>query len=294
MRLPLKVHAVKIRYRERVLRKMVHGRIATMGGKRYVYITYVPDDDSVTKHRQLRYCVDSPKGREFAPKVAKYIKVKADFDKLLLDWRELYRIEPPEVRFPICSNWDPHHMDNQFYKDAVAASNELSAQHPVYSGGDVLKSKNEQFGKDRLVELGIPYKYEPALDIKSPDGIVPDFLISFYEIDRCVYAEIGGMSEKYDYSRSIAEKIQFYSANFYRHGREMIYCFMFDKYNFDEDVFAAQVLAAYDVLIPEDALDWKNCRPPQIEEDRTSGDKQESGEQTDSIDAGKSKTSGAA
>lgn len=284
MRLPLKVHAVKIRYRERALQEMVHGRIANMGGKRYVYVTYVPGDDSVSKHHQLRYCVDSPKGREFAPKVAKYIKVKAGFDKLLLDWRELYRFEPPEVRFPICSTWDPHHMDNRFYKDTAEATNELSVQHPVYSGGDVLKSKNEQFGKDKLVELGIPYKYEPALDIPNPDGIIPDFLISFFEIDRCVYAEIGGMSEKYDYSRSIAEKIQFYSANFYRHGREMIYCFMFDKHNFDEEVFAAQVLAAYDVLIPEDALDWSKCCPPQIEKERSSDNKKDDGGSAEQAD----------
>lgn len=268
MLLPLKVHAVKIRYRERKLKEMVHGRMATLGGKSYVYISYIPNDKSVSRHHQLRYRTDSSKGKEFAPQVAKYIKAKAEFDRLLLDWRALYIFEPPEVRFPISNTWDPHHMDNRFFLDAVANSNDLSAKHPVYSGGDVLKSKNEQFGKDKLVELGIPYKYEPALDINNPDGIVPDFLLSFYEIDRCAYAEIGGMTDKYEYSRSIAEKINFYSSNNYRQGREMIYCFMFDKNNFDEEVFAAAVLASYNVLIPDDALDWSRCGPPQIEKER--------------------------
>ena len=268
MRLPLKVHAVKIRYRERALREMVHGRMAMMGGKSYVYITYIPDDASVTKHHPLRYNVESPKGREFAPLVARYIRAKAEFDRLLLDWRELYKPEPPEVRFPINNTWDPHHMDNKFYLDAVANTNKMPPKNPVYSGSDVLKSKNEQFGKDKLVEMGIPYKYEPALDINNPEEIVPDFLLSFYEIDRCVYAEIGGMTDKYEYSRSIAEKINYYSGNNYRQGREMIYCFMFDKNNFDEDVFAAAVLASFDVLIPEDALDWSKCGPPQIEKER--------------------------
>ena len=137
----------------------------------------------------------------------------------------------------------------------------------MYSGSDVLKSKNEQFGKNVFEKYKIPYKYETALTVNNPSGYVPDYLLSFYEIDRCIYAEICGMSDDYEYSAGTAKKINFYSVNRYRPGREIVYAFMYDKYNFDENYFVAVVLGAYEAMIPEDALDWKNVQPPQVVKD---------------------------
>ena len=38
----------------------------------------------------------------------------------------------------------------------------------------------------------------------------------------------------------------------------MIYVHLYDKYNFDKVYFKKMVWAAYDSLIPDDALDWKD------------------------------------
>ncbi|MCR5615368.1 MAG: hypothetical protein K6F45_04300 [Saccharofermentans sp.] len=264
MRLPLKVHAVKIRYREQLLQKMPHGKFYDYRGKRHVFVFFIPGDPSVTKQTAKRFTLTSKQGKIYAKQITQYIKVKAEYDELLVDWRANYTFEPPMVKFPIKQTFDPHLMDNKFFERAADNTGEMPAKHPVYSGDDILKSKNEQFGKDVLCDLGIPYKYEPGLDIDNPDDFAPDFLLSLYEIDRCIYAEICGMTDDYDYSRRTARKINFYSRNNYRQGREIIYCFMYDKYNFDEECFAMLVLGAYDLLIPDSAIDWENCLPPSI------------------------------
>ena len=264
MYLPKRVHAVKIRYREQVLRKLPHGRFGMYKGKKCVYISYLPGKANVTGRTQERHFLDSAKGREFAPQIKKYLAVRAEFDKLLAEWRAEYASDPPMVKFPIVQPFDPQHLDNKFFQNAEANANTKKNDHPVYSDDDVLRSKNEQFGKGVFKKLGIPYKYEAALAVNNPAGYVPDYLLSFYEIDRCIYAEICGMSDDYDYSTTIAKKLSFYSKNQYRPGREIVYGFMYDKYNFDEEYFAWQVLSAFDTLIPESALDWENCLPPRI------------------------------
>ena len=264
MHLPMKVHAVKIRYREQLLRHMIHGRFGTHLGKRCVYITYDPEDAKTSRRTQRRYYVETAKGREYTQKIKRYLSIKTEYEKLLSEWRSIYSSEPPAVRFPVINIYDPHHLDNQFFADAVDKTNRILNDNPVYSGDDVLKSKNEQFGTRFFKNMGIPYKYEVGLDVENPDGYVPDFLLSFFEIDRCIYAEICGMNDKSDYSATTARKINFYSRNRYRPGREIIYAFMYDKNNFDEEYFAAQILSAFDTLIPDSALDWENCPPPNI------------------------------
>ena len=264
MRLPMRVHAVKIRYREQLLRRMIHGRFGNYQGKPCVYIHYDPKDKELTRRTQKRYFLDSALGKKYTPHVERFLKVKAEYDLLLVDWRSTYSFEPPMVRFPICNTYDPHHMDNDFFASVAHKVNKMPVENPVYSGDDVLKSKNEQFAKDFFKDNGIPYKYEPDIEVDNPEGFVPDFLLSLYEIDRCIYAEVCGMADSYEYSARTAHKINFYSKNRYRPGREMIYAFMYDKNNFDEEYFAAQVWGAFDTLIPDSALDWDNCVPPCI------------------------------
>ena len=262
MRLPLKVHAVKIKYRERLLRNIPHGKFSTYRGKRSILVTYIPGNPDVSVRSPKRYVLTGKLGKLYTPQIEQYLNIKAEYDRLLAEWRATYSFEPPEVKFPIVQTYDPHGMNNEYYEQAVANQSDMPNKHPVYSGDDVFKSKNEQFGKDVLCSLGIPYKYETLLGDENAKN--PDFLLSFFEIDRCIYAEICGMTDDYEYSTKLARKINFYSTHNYRHEREVIYCFMHDKYNFDEECFAAMVLSAFDMLIPDSALDWNNCRPPRI------------------------------
>ena len=91
---------------------------------------------------------------------------------------------------------------------------------------------------------------------EAKETIDPDFLLDFYEIDRCAYVELLGMNDKIDYSIRAATKITGFSKEKYRPGREVIYVHVYDKNNFDEDYFVSQVLTAFNDMIPDDALIW--------------------------------------
>ena len=83
-------------------------------------------------------------------------------------------------------------------------------------------------------------------------------MINFFEIDRCAYLEILGMNDKVDYSVRTAAKMNSFSKDTYRPGREVIYVILYDKANFDEDYFVSQILTAFNNMIPDSALVWKS------------------------------------
>ena len=80
MQLPMKVHAVKIRYREQLLKKMPHGKFVEYRGKRHVIVYYFPGDPSVTKQTAKRYSLTSKHGKVYTPKIEKFIKIKAEYE----------------------------------------------------------------------------------------------------------------------------------------------------------------------------------------------------------------------
>ena len=114
-------------------------------------------------------------------------------------------------------------------------------------------------GSDILKLMDIPFKYETEVTfVETKETINPDYLINFYEIDRCAYLEILGMNDKLDYSIRTASKINGFSRDVYRPGREVIYVVLYDKSNFDRDYFIGEILSAFNNMIPDDALIWND------------------------------------
>ena len=66
------------------------------------------------------------------------------------------------------------------------------------------------------------------------------------------------MNDKIEYFVKTCNKIYGFSKENYRPGREVIYVFMYDKYNFDKEYFVSQVLSAYNDMIPDSALIWED------------------------------------
>ena len=148
-------------------------------------------------------------------------------------------------------------MNNDYFNSQNDCTGSYKPDNPTISDHGELKSKNEQFGADILKNLGIPFKYETSIYLESiEDTINPDYLVNFYEIDRCAYLEILGMSDKMNYSLRTTNKLYGFSKQKYRPGREVIYIVLYDKQNFDEDYFASEVLSAYNNMIPDSALIW--------------------------------------
>ena len=255
--LPMKVHAVKLEYRRQLLEKMPHGCFKIRKGKEIAVVTYEPDNPRITSRSPRRLSLSTKLGKEYKDRINKYLKIKTEYETLLASWKSMYCSTPPRVRFPIIQYSDPHCMNNDFFNCQTDRCGAYSPPNPTVSEHGDLKSKNELFGADLLKLMGIPFKYETSIYLPYIDETInPDYLINFYEIDRCAYLEILGMNDKVDYSLRSATKITGFSKETYRPGKEVIYIHVYDKQNFDRDYFVSQVLSAFNDMIPDSALEW--------------------------------------
>lgn len=255
---PMKVHAVKLEYKRLELENMPHGYFLTCNGREYVVITYDPGRPVITNRSRRRLLTSTRRGKEYTERINTYLKKKSEYDALLGSWNAMYCFAPPRVRFPIRQYSDPHGMNNDYFRRQADRCGSYEPKTPTVSDHGDLKSKNELFGADLLKMMEIPFKYETEIYLPAiGETINPDYLINFFEIDRCSYLEILGMNDKVDYSLRSATKITGFSKELYRPGKEVIYVLVYDKQNFDRDYFVSQVLTAFNDMIPDDALIWE-------------------------------------
>lgn len=254
---PPKVLAVKLEYRRLLLEKMPQGFFKTINGINYVIITRDPEYPKYNPRHPRKLMTTTKLGQIYSEIINRYLSLKSEYDALLNLWNSKYNFAPPKVKFPIVQPYDPHHMNNEYFEKQLDRQGKYLPENPTISDHGVLKSKNEQIGADLLKQMGIPFKYETEIYLPSLDETInPDYLANFYEIDRCAYIEILGMNDKYDYAVRTVTKINGFSRDKYRPEREIIYIFVYNKNNFDEDYFVSQVLIAFDMLIPDSALIW--------------------------------------
>lgn len=254
--LPMKVHAAKLEYRRRLLEELPHGHFR-FRRKPTVVITFDPENPKFTGRNPRFLFVHTKLGQKYSELIHKYKRIKAEYDSLLKSWNETYCFAPPRVKLPLTNAYNPHKMNNEYFNNQKDYQGRYSAENPAVSDDGIFKSKNELIASDALKEMEIPFKYETKLYIaEANETINPDYLLDFYEIDRCSYLEVLGMNDKFSYAASTTVKISSYSIGKYRPGRDVIYIHLYDKYNFDKAYFIQMVWAAYDCLIPNDALEW--------------------------------------
>ena len=258
---PMKVHAVKLEYRRLKLEKIPHGYFKIQGGRQYVVVTFDPEKPQYNSRHPRILLSTTERGVEYTKKIVSYQKLKSEYEELLNAWYSTYIFAPPRVVFPIKQYSDPHCMNNEFYIKQAGCCGKYKPDKPTVSKHGVLKSKNEQMGADLLEQMGIPFKYETAVYLPAiSETINPDYLANFFEIDRCSYIEVLGMNDKGNYSVTTATKINGFSLEYYRPGREVIYIILYDKQNFDEEYFVSQVLSAFNDMIPDSALIWEELK----------------------------------
>ena len=255
---PMKVHAVKLEYKRLELEHIPHGHFTTYKGRKHVVITYDPARPKISNKSKRLLLTTTQRGKAYSEQINTYLMKKSEYDALLSSWHAMYNFEPPKVRFPIRQYSDPHGMNNDFFSRQTDRCGPYVPKNPTVSDHGDLKSKNELFGADLLKMMDIPFKYETEVYLPAiGETINPDYLVNFYEIDRCSYLEILGMNDKVDYSLRTATKITGFSRETYRPGKEVIYIHIYDRQNFDRDYFVSQILSAFNDMIPDEALDWE-------------------------------------
>lgn len=209
---PMKVLAVKLEYRRLLMDKMAKGYFKTVNGIQYVIITSDPYNPKYNAHHSRKLMTSTILGQKYSALINEYLSIKSEYDSLLSMWNSTYSFSPPRILFPIIQPYDPHGMNNAYFNRQLDKQGKYTPDNPTISEHGILKSKNEQIGADLLTLMGIPFKYETEIYLHAiEDTIDPDYLVNFFEIDRCAYLELLGMNDRIDYSVRTATKITGFS-----------------------------------------------------------------------------------
>lgn len=79
--------------------------------------------------------------------------------------------------------------------------------------GERVRSKSEKIIADKLYSLGIPYKYECPIKLKSGEVFYPDFTLLDVKKRREVYLEHFGLMDNLQYVEIVVKKINAYGKN---------------------------------------------------------------------------------
>lgn len=93
------------------------------------------------------------------------------------------------------------------------------------NGGVRVRSKSEKIIADYLESVGIPYKYECPLKLKSYGTIYPDFTFLSKRTGLEIYWEHEGMMDNPEYAKSAVQKIELYEKNELYPGERLILTF---------------------------------------------------------------------
>ena len=168
-----------------------------------------------------KYLIDSPSGQE-------YYKIKLERDELEANlkiyqtiWDNNFKgippqeCEPQKVKRTLFTGDGKQLVMNKAFFDSL--ENDANKKHPKYKSnffnGIYYRSAAERDIAIFYTEMGIPFKYEPAIRIPGlPNPINPDFVFYLKELDNCKFHEHFGMKDSADYIRNTKTKYGNYAA----------------------------------------------------------------------------------
>lgn len=102
--------------------------------------------------------------------------------------------------------------------------------------GDYVRSKSEKIIADLLDKYGVPYCYEPLLELDNRHIIYPDFVILNVRERKTIYWEHLGMLGDDNYARKNFEKIASYEKNGYNIGDNLLISMESEQNPFDTKI----------------------------------------------------------
>ena len=179
--------------------------------------------------------------KAYAEKIKKIIAPKLELiEKLIKDYTQ----SPPEaayeeqnaIRQQLIS---PYILpDEEFVAKWLAIPYEPNPKHPesrdqTTANGEQVRSKSEVIIADNLKLLGIPYKYEAPLRLKSGETIYPDFTCLNVKRRKVIYLEHFGRMGDPDYRHNdFFWKLKHYEAAGIIQGKRLIMTFEDEDHHF--------------------------------------------------------------
>ena len=140
---------------------------------------------------------------------AVYEKLSEEKKKLILPWFETEEI-----------------FLNKWKEKMRGSANEFPKEIELYTeAGECVRSKSEKILADGFRRMGIPYVYEPELELADGSRIHPDFALLHKRKRKTIYFEHFGMMDVPEYGIRAIKKIMKYEENGYWFGDNFLCTF---------------------------------------------------------------------
>lgn len=138
-----------------------------------------------------------------------YEKLSEEKKKLIIPWFE------PEETFV-----------NKWKEKMRGSANGFPKEIEFYTeAGECVRSKSEKILADGFYRMGIPYAYEPELELTDGSWIYPDFALLHKGKRKTIYFEHFGIMDYSEYSAKAIKKITRYEENGYWFGDNFLCTF---------------------------------------------------------------------
>ncbi|MBR2294475.1 MAG: hypothetical protein IJ869_01770 [Clostridiales bacterium] len=247
-------HELLISYHKDRLRRLPRGRFGMHRGKQVMYITYDPEDKTVSSKHKKIVRTDSALGRFYYPLIKESQGIEEELRALEAEWKSTYVKAPREFKYPLKKRHEPIFTADDFMR-AKCNQGGFENNENIEYNGQFLRSKNEFIACQALDKLG----YECKVEIRfTPDGFTefdPDVTYLIKELQKPVFLEIDGAMDKHGYFvKSEGRKEKYFRAGF-REFSDVIFFRLNDAHSFDLSrlisLIGSSILANMnDILLP--------------------------------------------
>ena len=171
--------------------------------------------------------------KQYESEVLECVKRRANAISVFLkkyqenDTEAIYENLPEERKALVCPVIKTDEMFECEWREGIRAnSNDFPKDVELYTEeGERVRSKSEKILADGFRRMGIPYVYEPELELADGSRIYPDFALLHKRKRKTIYFEHFGMMDYPEYSERTVKKLAKYQENGYWFGDNFLCTF---------------------------------------------------------------------
>lgn len=239
--LPKELHALEINYLKIQLADMPVVKVKHINRNGKMFTTLFMNGHQAA--------ISSKKGSELATIANERSTLTRELAELQSAWDAAYFEKVPEMVMPrpveryfVGYGGQRVRMDRSFYDSLTAESNPRFLEHKTFFyNGIYYRSKSEREIARTYTDLGIEFKYEPAVLLNgSKTYTYSDFVCWDRITQSCFFHEHMGMNALADYAHRAVTAISNYTSAGVLAGVDIIYTFEDEDFYFDPELTVAQ------------------------------------------------------
>lgn len=245
-------HELLISYYKDLYDKLPHGHPGTHRGRPVLYITYIPNEPSVTSKNKRILLIDSQQGKIYQELLKEATSVELKIKELEASWNYNYKGKPRQFDYPLKKRRRTI-LTKELYINSAPDQNTIPNDRDILYNGHYLRSKNELIVCEALNNLGYEFKTEISITTDDFKTFDPDVTYYIPEIEKPVSMEIDGALDKDGYFAKSNERKSKYLSSGFDEFRDVVFFRIYDPYSFDYDrleaIIKATILVNLDDII---------------------------------------------